>query len=465
VTATPPPPAGSATGPDAAGDDAVRPVPGAGEAGCAAATEAGAAGPVRSADAARRPGTAVAPVVPLRRNRDFRLLWVGLVGSEFGSHASILALPLLSLAVTGSPALSGLVLSAMAAAQMAAGLPAGVLVDRCDRKAVMLACEAAQALAAGSLAVALCWGRAAPAHLVAVAVVFGAAAALFEPAESAVLPTLVPDDQLAPALAANAARTSLGQLAGASAGGFLFAAGRLVPFLTDALCHTAALGALSRLRVPPRPGQDGPRPHPLRQIAEGLRWVWDEPRVRATTFCAVVLNLFFSAFYLVVLVRVRAAGTPDGQIGVMAAMLGAGGLAGAVAAPRLYRRLRPRGSLLAVFWVLAALAPLAALTTGGYLTGALFAAMALFPPVANTAVMTEQLLRTPDALRGRLTSVLAMVCGAAATAGPALGGLLTQIVPARYAIAGCAAGMAAAAVLATASPSLRRMTGAAPEAV
>jgi predicted MFS family arabinose efflux permease len=440
VTA-PPPPAGPAPGTDASPD-----------------------GSPRAPGTAAEPGTAPAPAVPLRRNRDFRLLWVGLVGSEFGSHASILALPLLSLAVTGSPALSGLVLSAMAAAQMTAGLPAGLLVDRYNRKTVMLGCEAAQALAAGSLALALCWGRAVPAHLVAVAVVFGAAAAMFEPAEAAVLPSLVPDEQLAPALAANAARTSLGQLAGASAGGFLFAAGRLVPFLTDALCHTVALGALSGLRVPPRPAHDGPRPHPLRQITEGLHWVWDEPRVRATTLCAGVLNLFFSAFYLVVLVRVRAAGTPDGQIGVMAAMLGAGGLAGALAAPVLYRRLRPRGALLAVFWVLAALAPLAALTTGGYLTGALFAAMALFPPAANTAVMTEQLLRTPDALRGRLTSVLAMVCGAAATAGPALGGLLTQAVPAGYAVVGCAAGMAAAAVLATASPSLRRMSGAAPEA-
>ena len=136
------------------------------------------------------------------------------------------------LALTGSTAASGLVLGTIAAAQLVAGLPAGALVDRWDRKRVMLGCEAAQAVAAAQPG-----GRGAAGRPPRIAAHGGrrgraraCAAALFEPAEDAVLPTLVPDEQLSTAVAMNSARSSLGQLSGTAAGGFLFAVGRFVPF-------------------------------------------------------------------------------------------------------------------------------------------------------------------------------------------------------------------------------------------
>jgi len=392
----------------------------------------------------------------LLRNRDYRLLWTGQMLAESGFHVSVLAFPLLALALTGSAAASGIVLSTMAAAQMLAGLPAGAVVDRCNRKAVMLGCEAAQAAAAGSLVAALWWGSATVVHMAAVAAVFGISAALFEPAESATLPLLMPEEQLPAAIAVNSARSSLGQLAGTAAGGFLFAVGRALPFLADTLTHTAAFLTLLPLRVPPRPGapQD-PRPRLGRDIAAGLRWVWGDPPIRVTMLCAGALNLFFSAFYIVVVVRAQAAGTPPGRIGVMVAMLGAGGILGALAAPALYRRLSPRTAVLLVFWALTALTPLTLLTPGGPPTGALFAAMALFPPLANTAIVTAQLLRTPDEIRGRLTSVIALIGGAAAAGGPALGGLLAAAVPTGQAVLVCAAGITAVTLLTTTNPTLR----------
>ena len=102
----------------------------------------------------------------------------------------------------------------------------------------------------------------------------------------------------------------------------------------------------------------------------------------------------------------------------MAAMLGVGGVVGALAAPYLHRVLGPYASSSAVFWALTVLTPVAVVVHSGYLMGALFAGMALLPPTANTTIMTEQLLLTPDELRGRLTSVLALACGVAAAAGP-----------------------------------------------
>ncbi|MEU1949465.1 MFS transporter [Streptomyces sp. NPDC020125] len=400
----------------------------------------------------------VSPPVPLSRNRDYRLLWGSQALSEFGFHAAVIAFPLLVLALTGSAAASGLVMGTIAAAQMVVGLPAGVLVDRYDRKAIMLGCEAAQAVSAISLVVAVWAGAATVWHMVAVAAVFGASAALFEPAENASLPALVADDHLPTAVAMNTARASMGQLAGTATGGFLFAVGRFVPFLVDAVTHTLSFVALLFVRLPRRerpPGGVGPLG---REALAGLRWVWRERRIRVTVACAVVLNLFFSAFYLVVIVLAESRGVPSGEVGVMAAMLGVGGVAGALVAPVLYRKLGSYGAIVAVFWALAVCAPVTVLMDSGYLIGVLFALMALFPPTANTAIMTYQLLRTPDELRGRLTSTLVLACGAAGAAGPALGGSLAQIVPGDRAILLCAAGMAAAAVLATASPTLRTLS-------
>jgi MFS family permease len=393
--------------------------------------------------------------VPLSRNRNYRLLWTSQVLSEFGFNASTIAFPLLVLAVTGSAAASGLVLGTTAAAQLCAGLPAGALVDRWNRKRVMLGCEAAQAVAAASLVAALWLGEASIAHLVAVAAVFGVCAALFEPAEDASLPNLVPDEQLSTAVAMNSARGDLGHLAGTAAGGFLFAVGRAVPFAVDVLTHAAALCTLTFVRVPPREVRPEPVGRLGREIGDGLRWVWQQRHVRVTALCAVVLNLFFSAFYIVVIVLTQRRGVPAGQIGVMVAMLGVGGIVGALAAPYLHRQVSPYLSIVGVFWVLTALTPIAVIVHNGYVMGALFAAMALLPPTANTTIMTRQLLLTPDELRGRLSAVIGLVTGVAATIGPILGGVLVELVSGSQAVLVCAAGIAAVTVLVTANRTLR----------
>ncbi|MGH3964692.1 MAG: MFS transporter [Pseudonocardiaceae bacterium] len=393
--------------------------------------------------------------VPLSRNRNYQLLWISQVLSGVGLSASVIAFPLLVLALTGSAAASGLVLGAIAAGQLIAGLPAGALVDRWDRKAIMLSCEAIQVIVAASLVAALWWDVAQVAHLVVVAVVMGVCAALFRPAEDACLPRVVPAEQLSTAVALNAARASVAQLSGTAAGGFLFAVARFVPFVVDALAHAVACILLVFLRVPPREVRPAPARHLGREITTGLRWVWGHRHIRVTALCAVVLNLFFSAFYLIVIVLAVARGVPSGQVGIMAAMLGVGGLLGALVASRLSQVLSPYVSIIAVFWVMAALTPVAAVVNSGYLLGVLLAAMALLPATANTTIITRQLLLTPDDLRGRLSSVLGIVTGVAAVLGPVLGGLLVGAISGTLAVLVCAGGIAAAAVVATLSPTLR----------
>jgi MFS family permease len=202
--------------------------------------------------------------------------------------------------------------------------------------------------------------------------------------------------------------------------------------------HAAAFFALTFLRLPPRE----PRPEPAgglhREMLEGLRWVWQERIIRVTALCAVVLNLFFSALYIVIIVLAHLRGIPAGQIGVMA-----------------HKKLSPFVSIASVFWALTVLTPVAIFVRSGYLLGALFFGMALLPPTANTTIATRQLLVTPDHLRGRLSGVLGLIIGGAAALGPVLGGVLMQLVSGSQAILVCTAGIAAITALVTASPTLR----------
>jgi len=393
--------------------------------------------------------------IPLSRNRNYQLLWISQVLSGAGISASVIAFPLLVLALTGSAVKSGLVLGAITTMQLLAGLPAGALADRWNRKTIMLSCEVIQLIAAASLVAALWWNLVPIVLLVAVGAVMGMCGALFGPAETAYLSRVVPADDLSAAVALNTARGFVAQLSGTAAGGFLFAVARFVPFIADAVAHGLACMLLIFLRVPPRRVQPVPTRHLRREIMLGLRWVWAQRHVRVTALCAVGLNLFVSAFYLIVIVLAHARGIPSGQIGIIVAMFGVGGLVGALVASSLSQRVSPYVSIIMVFWWLGALTLAAAFVANGWLLGALFAAMALLPPTANTVIVTRQLLLTPDNLRGRLSSVLGITTGVAGALGPVLGGLLASTFSNTHAVLVCAAGIATVAVVATLSPTLR----------
>ncbi len=89
------------------------------------------------------------------QNRDYRLLWSGQAISSFGSAASHIVLPLLILDLTHSPAQVGFVGAFATIPYVALSLSAGVFVDRLNRKKVMMICEIARAIVAGSIFIAI----------------------------------------------------------------------------------------------------------------------------------------------------------------------------------------------------------------------------------------------------------------------------------------------------------------------
>src|SRR5256885_16783978 len=94
----------------------------------------------------------------LWRNRDYLLLWSGQALSDVGGAVSELAFPLLVLAVTQSPAQAGFVAAFRTVPALLFNLFAGVIVDRWNRKRVMLICDIGRALCLVSIPVAYTLG-------------------------------------------------------------------------------------------------------------------------------------------------------------------------------------------------------------------------------------------------------------------------------------------------------------------
>ena len=394
-------------------------------------------------------------VIPLSRNLNYKLLWVSQALSQFGGNAAGIAFPLLVLAITNSPAMVGLVLGTGAAASLIVGLPAGALVDRWDRKKVMLGCVAVDVIATASLITALWLGAAGVVHLIVVAAVWGMCAAMFGSAEGACLPALVSNDQLPTAVSLNAGRGDLAHLLGTAVGGFLFAIGKFVPFLMDALTRVVGFFTLLFVRVPARDVRPEPISRLGREIVVGIRWVSQHRSLRVIGLLAVGLNMFLAAYFVIIIVLAHARGVPSGEIGVMVALMGIGGIIGSLVAPYLFRRLTPYFCIIAVFWVVTLLTPITIFMRNGYLMGMLFAVIAFVAPTANTTVDTYLLVLTPDELRGRIGSVMGIFIGSAAVAGPALGGFLMEMVPGNQAVLLCAGGVGMVTVLGTISSTLR----------
>src|SRR6266702_393699 len=161
--------------------------------------------------------------VPLWSNLDYMLLWSGQMISSTGTQISYLAFPLLILALTRSPAQAGLAGALRALPYLIFSLPAGALIDRWDRKRVMILCDIGRAISMASIPFALAIGQLTVLQLFIVSAIEGTLYVFFNIAEAACLPRVVAKEQLPAATAQNMATDGINSLVGPPLGGALFA--------------------------------------------------------------------------------------------------------------------------------------------------------------------------------------------------------------------------------------------------
>jgi MFS family permease len=383
------------------------------------------------------------------------LLWSGLAVSVLGSRISSLAYPLLVLALTGSPGQAGLVGFFATLPYLVFQLHAGALVDRWNRKRVMIWCDVGRAAAVGTVVVAIAADAITVPHLAAAAFVEGALFVFFDLAEAAAVKAVVPRPQLPAALSQNEARQRGASLLGQPLGGFLYEVGRIVPFVVDALSYLVSLVTLLLIRKDFQEERTEPRTRIHREIAEGIGWLWRQPFLRDTAFLVAGSNLMFQALVLVLIVRAKEIGASPGTIGIMLAGVGLGGLAGSLAASWVQRHVPAKTIVIGANWVWAALMPLLALFGSPWLLGATWCLMGFVGPMWNVVIGAYSLWITPDRLLARVQAAGTLVAWGAIPLGSLAGGLLLETLSTRTAIAVLSAWMLLLAVASLASRGIR----------
>ncbi len=393
---------------------------------------------------------------PLRRNRDFQVLWAGQVVSTLGSRISVVAFPLLVLAVTDSAAKAGLTVFVETLPLMLLMLPAGAFADRHDRKRIMVIADAARTLGMASIAAALVGDALTFPHILGVAALEGVGYAFFSVAERASLRQIVPPPQLPTALAQNQAREYGALLVGQPLGGLLFGLGRAVPFAADAFSYALSVGSLFLIRSNLQEERTEPRRPMLAEIREGVAFLFRNPFLRTTSLLVTGSDLVVNSLYLGVIVLAESEGASAGLIGIMLAFMGVGGLLGAAIAPRLARGLSPRRVVLLTLWLQATLVPLIALAAPYPLViGLLFGSMFLFHPTWNAVISSYRIRLTPDRLQGRVQSVASLLSLGAVPLGALAVGVSMELIGTVETVLGIAVLMAAVAVAGTVSGAIR----------
>jgi MFS family permease len=272
-------------------------------------------------------------LTPLRF-RDFRLLWTGMTVSLLGDGILLVALVWQTYELSNRPAAMSLVGVALTGPQVCFVLFAGVISDRFDRRRLMLAADAVRGLTLGVLAWRSLTGALTLWHLVIMAAVYGTASAFFLPAFDALVPRLVPAENLTEANALDQfVRPAMWWLLGPALGGLLIGTwGVGWAFTLDAFTFAFSAGCL--LRMTPMPVEE---PNPLTvkallaEMRDGLafirtrRWLW------ATFIAAAITYLLFLGPTEVLLPYLIKNGL-DGDASDLGLVLASGGVAALAAA-------------------------------------------------------------------------------------------------------------------------------------
>ncbi len=364
--------------------------------------------------------------VPLWRNRDYILLWSGQMISAIGSRVSMLSFPLLVLALTNSPAQAGLIAAMRGLPYALLILPAGALVDRWNRKRVMILCDIGRAIALGSIPLALVLGRLTIAQIYIVSLVEGTLFTFFGLAETACLPQVVSKEQLPTAAAQGMVIDSVSELIGPSIGGVLYGIGRAVPFLTDAISYGASVVSLLCIKAK---FQEDRNPEPLHlwaDIKEGLGWLWKQPLLRFLALLTGGMIAPVIGYSLILIVIAQSQHASAFTIGVIFACGGIGSILGSFLVPPLQKRFSFGQIMIVSTWIWALTWLLFAVAPNPLILGIVTAVSFIVVPIFMSVQFGYRLAIIPDHLQGRVNSVFRLIAFGSEPLGLAITGILLQ---------------------------------------
>lgn len=346
------------------------------------------------------------------RHRPFALFWSGAFVSNIGRWMEAVAVGVLVTEATDRATWTGLVAVAAFAPNALLSPLGGALADRFHRKLLLVTVLAAQFVLAALLTVLAAVDAAEPGVVTMVVLGAGCAGALGFPAFQAILPDLVPGDDLPGAIALASAQWNLGRVVGPAFAGVAIGLGDFEwAFGINALTYLVVLPVLVVLPIEPQEQVSEGRL--VASIADGFRFAWSEPGIRAALLYAA-FALFLAAPFIglipAIAIKVFDAGT--GGTAALVTAQGLGAVLTGVVFGSVIARLGARRTMLAalgglpIALVLYALAPSISLATV-----AVFGVGAIYLGALSSFTTTAQ-VRSPQHYRGRVMAAIMMLLGA-----------------------------------------------------
>jgi MFS family permease len=416
------------------------------------------------------------------RHRDFRLLWLSQLVSLTGSQMQTVALHWHVYLLTRSPLALGALGLTRVLPIVAFSLFGGVTADRYDRRRVMFATQAVMLAGAAALAAATLAGRERLALLYAANALLAAATAFDNPARQALVPRLVPEREIAPALSMNLTMFHAAMIGGPALAGLVIA-GVGVPsaglhalagsgasedtarlafiYAVNSLSFVGVLIALVLMRTPGAVAARGPQESPLSSLRDGLRFVFGTPIMVWSTGLDFVATFFAGSLSLLPIFADQVLHAGPAGYGWLVAAPALGALVGSFYASVRHFPARQGRILLGAVAAYGLATVTYGLSRVYWLTFLALALSGLADLVSTVIRQTLRQLLTPDSLRGRMTSVnMIFFMG-----GPQLGELEAGIVASLFAsaavgatvsvVSGGVATVLLAAVVGAAAPAVR----------
>ncbi|MBV8385160.1 MAG: MFS transporter, partial [Acidimicrobiia bacterium] len=368
---------------------------------------------------------ALSSLQPLRR-KNFALIWTAALVSNVGSWMQTVAVGALVTEATGKSAWTGIV---AAAAFIPIGIfspVGGALADRVDRRRYFIGTTIGETFFAALLAVAVATGHGEPWLVTVLVFLGGCLTSLGIPAYQAIIPELVPQEELLAAMSLGAAQYNFGRVIGPALAGVVILAGSYsLVFAVNAASFGAVIIALLLSRFAERP--HNPDQTSLRgQIAEGARAAMAEPGCRLAIILIGITALLISPFIaLIPAVAINILHEGAKGTSVLVTAQGIGAVVGALALTPLALRYGRRRVMVADLAVVLPLTIIlyAAAPSLWTAAAALVAVGAAYIGVLS-GLMTVVQLRAPNALRARILSVYMVALGVVYPIGAVIQGKL-----------------------------------------
>ena len=378
-------------------------------------------------------------LLPARLGSSFRWLWSASMLTNTGDGIALAAGPLLVASQTRDPFLVSLAFFCEFLPSLVLGSVAGVVVDRLDRRRIIVFVNLVRAVVLGLLATAIATGSVSIAVVLGALLLLGTAETFADLGSQSLLPRLVPGEALGLANARlQSAHLLVNELIGPPIGAFLFVVGMAIPFATDALCFLFGAILVSRISTSATParieaGAEGAGATPTglaavwHDLVGGFRWLRSHPPMRTLVLTIVAFNVTFGAAWSVLVLY---AGDRLGMDSVGFGLLTTASAIGGIAGTALYGPLERRFSLAQIMrggLLIETLTHLTfALTTSPAVALAAMVVFGAHEVIWWTTSVTIRQRAVPDELMGRVGGIYTVGLTGGIVIGTPIGGLLAK---------------------------------------